>query len=721
MTTQPNIFKHLLWGVGALFLLQAHAMAEPLWEWVNPRPQGNDLLSVASGEGVIVAVGSSGTILVSSDGAEWEVRAATTEYGLIDVTYGGGRFVAVGGKTGFEGSPGLGVYLSSEDGWHWEERHRTSYFTPEAVNWNGARFVAVGIAGRVLISEDGTTWSDHDLPALEWDLTDLVWDGSRYLAVGLENWFVGGVARFSSEDGLSWEQTAMDTDCVASAVTWADGRYVAVGGMWPWQACVLTSENGQDWDEFVFEEPGLLQDVVFANDQFLAVGLGGFVASSPDGYAWTVHEATSDDGLRGLTWADERWFAVGEDGVLLSSSDGLVWEHQSSRQLGFSHLVEIQEVVKGNGLFVGVGDYGRIITSPDGATWTQQSSPAPSSLESVIWTGAGFWAVGRYSVLWSPDGSQLGSGFDMTRMSIVWIFRGMARFLSLSEERVVPSQANHWFSRAPMASTGPITGSNLKAPWLPSSGPARGLWRLGIVVCSTRVFDGINWVRQPLDELSELRELAWNGDRLVAIGGISGTGSLVMTSSGDLEWEVVTPPEGVEIDFDDIVWTGNTVCRGRKRQRRCGRIQPGRVRVGIGIQRHRPQVECRRRRRVHPFLLRPGRQDHQTENPVRLCPVAETTHGENLAGIVERTVSTTGSVGSAALPSSGYGIGDTIRDCGFLYGVVSKRYENRPVLVTAAKSFAEWSEVFPSATCVTTIIDRLVHRCEVVQAHAESH
>ncbi len=43
------------------------------------------------------------------------------------------------------------------------------------------------------------------------------------------------------------------------------------------------------------------------------------------------------------------------------------------------------------------------------------------------------------------------------------------------------------------------------------------------------------------------------------------------------------------------------------------------------------------------------------------------------------------------------------------------------ILVTTNKPFAEWSEVFPSATCVTTIVDRLVHRCEVVQIHADSY
>lgn len=61
------------------------------------------------------------------------------------------------------------------------------------------------------------------------------------------------------------------------------------------------------------------------------------------------------------------------------------------------------------------------------------------------------------------------------------------------------------------------------------------------------------------------------------------------------------------------------------------------------------------------------------------------------------------------------------RHADLLYEVVSRRYEHKPILVTTNKPFAEWGEVFPSATCVTTIVDRLVHRCEVVQIHADSY
>ncbi len=56
-----------------------------------------------------------------------------------------------------------------------------------------------------------------------------------------------------------------------------------------------------------------------------------------------------------------------------------------------------------------------------------------------------------------------------------------------------------------------------------------------------------------------------------------------------------------------------------------------------------------------------------------------------------------------------------------LFEVVSKRYENKPLLLTTNKPFAEWGEVFPNATSVVTLVDRLVHRCEIVTLEGESY
>lgn len=56
-----------------------------------------------------------------------------------------------------------------------------------------------------------------------------------------------------------------------------------------------------------------------------------------------------------------------------------------------------------------------------------------------------------------------------------------------------------------------------------------------------------------------------------------------------------------------------------------------------------------------------------------------------------------------------------------LFEVVSRRYEHKPLLLTTNKPFAEWGEVFPNATSVVTLVDRLVHRCDIVSIEGESY
>ncbi len=61
------------------------------------------------------------------------------------------------------------------------------------------------------------------------------------------------------------------------------------------------------------------------------------------------------------------------------------------------------------------------------------------------------------------------------------------------------------------------------------------------------------------------------------------------------------------------------------------------------------------------------------------------------------------------------------RHADLLFEIVSRRYEQKSILITTNKAFAEWSEVFPSATTVVTIVDRLVHRCELVTIEGDSY
>jgi len=62
-----------------------------------------------------------------------------------------------------------------------------------------------------------------------------------------------------------------------------------------------------------------------------------------------------------------------------------------------------------------------------------------------------------------------------------------------------------------------------------------------------------------------------------------------------------------------------------------------------------------------------------------------------------------------------------LRHADLLFEVVTRRYAQRSTLITTNKPFAEWNEVFPSATCVVTLIDRLVHHAEIVHLDGESY
>ena len=61
------------------------------------------------------------------------------------------------------------------------------------------------------------------------------------------------------------------------------------------------------------------------------------------------------------------------------------------------------------------------------------------------------------------------------------------------------------------------------------------------------------------------------------------------------------------------------------------------------------------------------------------------------------------------------------RHADLLFELVSRRYEVKSTLVTTNRPFAEWSEVFPNAACVVSLVDRLVHKAEVISIEGDSY
>jgi DNA replication protein DnaC len=57
-----------------------------------------------------------------------------------------------------------------------------------------------------------------------------------------------------------------------------------------------------------------------------------------------------------------------------------------------------------------------------------------------------------------------------------------------------------------------------------------------------------------------------------------------------------------------------------------------------------------------------------------------------------------------------------------LFEVITRRYQlHRCVILTTNKAFGEWNQVFPNATCVVALVDRLVHRSEILTLAGDSY
>lgn len=56
-----------------------------------------------------------------------------------------------------------------------------------------------------------------------------------------------------------------------------------------------------------------------------------------------------------------------------------------------------------------------------------------------------------------------------------------------------------------------------------------------------------------------------------------------------------------------------------------------------------------------------------------------------------------------------------------LYEVINARYLKSSTIITTNKPFKEWGEIFPNAGCVVTLVDRLIHRSEIVKIDGASY
>lgn len=60
------------------------------------------------------------------------------------------------------------------------------------------------------------------------------------------------------------------------------------------------------------------------------------------------------------------------------------------------------------------------------------------------------------------------------------------------------------------------------------------------------------------------------------------------------------------------------------------------------------------------------------------------------------------------------------RAADMLFHIISRRHEQRSVIITTNLGYKHWSDVFPGASCLSALIDRFAQHCHTIDIEAES-
>lgn len=131
------------------------------------------------------------------------------------VCYGNGLFVAVGSS---------GIILTSEDGMTWTQQTSGVTTNLNSVSYGDGLFVVVGDSETVLISWDGITWNQVTFKTGNfYDFCDVTYGYDRFIIVG-----VGGTIYTFNTD-LEWEQQNSSVSDQLNGVCYGKAKFVSVG------------------------------------------------------------------------------------------------------------------------------------------------------------------------------------------------------------------------------------------------------------------------------------------------------------------------------------------------------------------------------------------------------------------------------------------------------------------------------------------------------------
>jgi hypothetical protein len=250
-------------------------------DWIMSSMPSGTWVSIVNADDKFVAVGDGPIAAYSNDGISWRQVSMPASRSWTSVTYGDGKFVAVASDTN------RAAY--SLDGITWiESVIPYSYY--QSVAYGDGRFVAVApcCTTRAAFSLDGISWSgfsiEHSSGLASWNNVAHVNGNFIVLDSNRKGSF--------SSDGVSWSQfeppSVFGGEGGVGKIAYGNGTYVMVTTGASSGSLFASSTNGTSWSRNQVISGFLATSVTYAGDRFVAVSSNGSLAYSTNGTSWTV-------------------------------------------------------------------------------------------------------------------------------------------------------------------------------------------------------------------------------------------------------------------------------------------------------------------------------------------------------------------------------------------------------------------------------------------------
>ena len=200
-----------------------YTATDPLGTWTSRTSSfGSDSINgVAYDGGVWVAVGNSGKIATATDPTgTWTQRSNSfSSVNITAVAYGNGLWVAVGASASLATAP------DPTSTWTSQTSNFTAFGTIQEVSYGGGYYVACGSSGDIITSPDGTTWAQVSNPFGSSNVFGLYYAGGVWVAVG-----DGGKLATATDPTGTWTSrtSGMGSNAIR-AVAFGNGVWTAVG------------------------------------------------------------------------------------------------------------------------------------------------------------------------------------------------------------------------------------------------------------------------------------------------------------------------------------------------------------------------------------------------------------------------------------------------------------------------------------------------------------